>query len=503
MSWVPGGMAWVSRCLGAVRRDTRGSMALMGAVAIAAVLIAVAGGLQLSQRVSTYQIAQDALDQAALFAASSSTNDDAALRSIADTAFAASLANTPAAGARITDFNYDSGDRVINMTATGSYVDALSKVLTLGSPTFQVKNQTRRRGYTSLELVLVLDTTFSMSEPAVPGDPAKIDVLRGAASSLVNTVLAIQSSANIKIGVVPYTEKVNVGKYTRDSWLTVPNSVDYCQVNNKYVTPENCVPTLHPTLSCPLVTGPCPLQTDGVAYTGTCKTRAATCPDSEKVQETDQPVKWTLSFQGCVSALANGNTLLMPDPGIPYVGRLTDGVQCPEQIQPLTTSQSLVQSAITGLYVTNNFNYRGNTYIPIGLVWGVNVLSSPAPYTEGLAYDPQNRSPHKVLILMTDGQNDYALGTDGEVAAPKTSADLTRTYADQIAVCNYAKARAVEIYAIGFGVDDSTQAGAQSLSALRSCATDSSHYFDANDAAALRADFAAIAYRLSVVRISQ
>ena len=493
----------MSRRLGTLRRNAHGGIALPAALGVAVLLIAVAGGMQLNQRVSTYQIAQDALDEAALFAASSSTNDDSQLRSMIETVFVASLANTPASDARVATFSYDSSSRVINVTATGPYNDSLSKILALGPPTYQVRNETYRRGYSSLELVLVLDTTYSMSQPAVPGDPAKIDVLRGAATGLVNTVLALQSAGNVKIGVVPYAETVNVGRYTTGSWLTVPDPIDYCQVNNQYVTPANCVPTLHPTLTCRQVQSTCPGQSDGVNVNSTCLITPDTCPDSEKVQQTDQPVKWTLKFFGCVSALANGNTLLMPDPGIPYVGKRTNGIQCPEQIQPLTTDQSLVQAAIDGLYVTNIFGYKGETYIPLGLIWGVNVLSSPAPYTEGRAFDPLNRTPHKVMILMTDGQNDYALGTDGVLAAPKTSADLLRTYADQIAVCTYAKARGVEIYAIGFGLDNATATDAQSLSALRACATDSSHYFDATSAAALNADFTAIANQLSVVRISK
>ena len=62
------------------------AIALPAALGVAVLLIAVAGGMQLNQRVSTYQIAQDALDEAALFAASSSTNDDSQLRSMIETA---------------------------------------------------------------------------------------------------------------------------------------------------------------------------------------------------------------------------------------------------------------------------------------------------------------------------------------------------------------------------------------------------------------------------------
>ena len=503
MSWVPGGMAWVSRYLDAVRRDRRGSVALLGAAAIASALIAIAGVLQVSQRLSTYQIAQDALDQAALFAASSSNNDAFQLRAMIETAFAASVANTPASSARIGTFTYDGTTRVIDVSATGVYGDALSGILPLGGGTYQVKNQTYRRGYSSLELVLVLDTTYSMSASAVPGDPAKIDVLRTAATGLVSTVLSLQSSGNVKIGIVPYTETVNVGRETTGSWLTIPPPIDYCLVNNQFVGPAQCVPTLVTTSQCLPVTGPCMLSADGVAYSATCTTTPTTCADSQKQQITAQPITWTLKFAGCVSALADGNTLLMPDPGIPYVGKRTNGVQCPEQIQPLTTDSKLIQAAIDGLYVTNIYGYKGDTYIPQGLIWGVNVLSSPAPYTEGGAYDPLNRSPHKVMILMTDGQNDYALTSAGVLATATTPSDLARTYADQLAVCNYAKARAIEIYTIGFGVDESTPSGAQSLAALKACATDGSHYFDATNAAALSNDFNAIANQLSVVRISK
>jgi hypothetical protein len=70
-------------------------------------------------------------------------------------------------------------------------------------------------------------------------------------------------------------------------------------------------------------------------------------------------------------------------------------------------------------------------------------------------------------------------------------------------VCSFAKAKGIEVYTIGFGLNASVSAQAKALAALQACATDANHYFDATNAAALNAAFVAISHKLSQVRLAQ
>ena len=115
--------------------------------------------------------------------------------------------------------------------------------------------------------------------------------------------------------------------------------------------------------------------------------------------------------------------------------------------------------------------------------------------------------PRKVIILMTDGYNTNSLNANGTLTgaafnsdgtvASSSQAAITKSNTAEVAACSYAKSQNIEIYAIGFGISDAT-----SLSNLQQCATDTSHYFDATDSAALISAFQIIAGNLQNVRIA-
>lgn len=61
------------------------------------------------------------------------------------------------------------------------------------------------------EVVLALDVTGSMSNSLVPGDPSKYAGLQVAATDFLSIFKAANTSNNIYIGIVPYTQTVNIG----------------------------------------------------------------------------------------------------------------------------------------------------------------------------------------------------------------------------------------------------------------------------------------------------
>ena len=84
--------------------------------------------------------------------------------------------------------------------------------------------------------------------------------------------------------------------------------------------------------------------------------------------------------------------------------------------------------------------------------------------------------PTKYIVFMTDGANNY-------------SSDDTST----LATCASAKKDGIEIYTVAFMAPTAGQ------TLLKTCATDSSHYFQAENMAALVAAFKVIGERTSAV----
>jgi hypothetical protein len=97
-----------------------------------------------------------------------------------------------------------------------------------GTTVYTTDDVSKRR---NLEIVLVLDVTGSMRY-AIPGDAeSKIAGLRKAVKSLIGGIYgqalgaAAAPPANIKIGMIPYSHSVNVGKLLNQSELDVPADI--------------------------------------------------------------------------------------------------------------------------------------------------------------------------------------------------------------------------------------------------------------------------------------
>jgi hypothetical protein len=151
---------------------------------------------------------------------------------------------------------------------------------------------------------------------------------------------------------------------------------------------------------------------------------------------------------------------------------------------------------------TSSPGYPANTYIPGGLIWGVNMLSPTAPLTEGAAYDPKNTNPRKVIVLMTDGLNSRMVVKNGSnkggyqnISNKDQTAQVNK---DTGTACNYAKSKEVEIFSIAFMVND-----VDVKAMLQNCATDAQHYYDATNSATLAEAFAGIGQSLTNVRLAR
>ena len=108
---------------------------------------------------------------------------------------------------------------------------------------FSVSAVAVRETQGSVEVAMVLDNTWSMSMSDSSG-VKKIDALKSAATNLT-TKLKTSGKDQVKIGLVPYADYVNVGTNNRTrSWVSVP--ADYSTTSQQTCTTKTTAAAMHP-----------------------------------------------------------------------------------------------------------------------------------------------------------------------------------------------------------------------------------------------------------------
>jgi Flp pilus assembly protein TadG len=470
------------------RKALGGNTTMIFGLAIFAIMAALGTAIDYAVLQRAKRSTQDALDAAVLAAAIVNNSNESDLKTLAAEAFKENLKGTDL-DAKITAFKYDSKARTVKATARGTYDPVIMQLFGFKNLPYGVTADAVKAADGTLEVALVLDNTWSMSA-SLNGTP-KIEVLKTAAQGLVSAILTKDNKDFVKVAVVPYADYVNVGLSNRNaSWVSV--GADYSTTSAKTCT------TVSTATQCTGGTkGTCTGTQDGVPYSYSCWIVAQTCKtvNVTPYQSCSGGTTTNYKFYGCVKNQVASSKLVMPDPTTAYSGLLQTSQTCLNPILPLSNDVTTVNNSIKGLIV-NIGSYKPETYIPAGLIWGVNALTPTAPFTEGKPYDKNNKEPRKTIVLMTDGANTLYANSSGGIAVGNTT-QVGVTYADQIRVCDYAKGKNIEIYMIGFDVTD-----AKALSTLKSCATDAQHYFDAKSSADLIKAFETIGGKLSKVRLT-
>lgn len=478
--------------------DERGAFAVVfGLMAI--VLIALGGA---AVDYTLWQNAQTSAlisaDRGALAGAISNAKDLPTIRSVVTgAATQASMFTTLA----VKDVTYDRAADQIGVTVEGTYSTLFVTLVGVHTMPVRATAVSERAQPGELEIALVLDNTFSMSEADSSG-VTKLQALKTAARNLVDILWEQDTAQTVEIALVPYADYVNVGVANRGrSWLDVPADYSTSTPRACYQTPDyqeyNCVTTYGPYYDCST-------YKDGVRIPAQCRTSSRTC-DRRPVTPTTvcpAPTVRKYSWYGCVYS-RNTGTLRLNDslPASPYKGPVTESQTCLNPIVPLTKDRDLVRTNLQKMIV-NIGSYRPATYIPAGVVWGINVLSPTAPFTEADAYDASKLRPRKALVLMTDGDNTLQFrASDGQHVAfsstePARTTQKAKADADTLTLCNYAKMQGIEVFTVGFGALLPT-----SDALLKGCASDEEHYFSAADADELKAAFEQIGKALRFVRL--
>ena len=441
----------LSDLFGRFRRCSIGGIAQVFAISAIPLVIGIGGVVDFSMYNTAKGKLQDALDAATLNAAGSASHDATVLQSLTTTAFNANFQGASSMTGSVSAFNYNSTTKTLTASAHGVFTPTFATLFGYSSLDMTVSSTTTQQANGTLEVALVLDNTWSMSV-ALDATGTKIDVLKTAAKTLVDQVMTPDAGDNVKVAVVPYADYVNVGTGNRSQgWLNV--AADY-----SVTVPQTWVPKTCNTYTTKWVCtgghpGTCSSTTDGVVSTWTC-TVGQTCGNQTVAPYQScsggyysggntNYYKW----YGCVlNQVQADGSLALPDPTQPYKGTLDTSQKCLNPIVPLTSDKSVITTAINGL-VINIGGYKPETYIPAGLVWGVNAITPSAPFTEGAAFDPKNKQPRKAIVLMTDGSNTEYLKSDGTLGVAN-AAQIVKAYKDQDAVCAYAKDKKIEIYTI-------------------------------------------------------
>jgi Flp pilus assembly protein TadG len=340
-----------------------------------------------------------------------------------------------------------------------------------------------------IEIAFVLDTTDSMA-----GD--RIVTLKRATTDIVDEIIKkTQRPDLVKVGVVPFSQYVNVGLSRRaETWLDVAAdyqkpTYDHCWNHHDKIGEKNCRVVHHPAK--PAVP-PHKCMRDGRERQ--CGGSAAQPARSETVCDPIySPVprricekrggEW-VRWNGCVGSRSYPLNTVDGQYDTKVPGIL--GISCGTPILDLTTNLSSVKSTISGL------NTNGQTYLPSGLIWGWRMLSPGAP----LASSSASPSANKFMIIVTDGRNTKSPNYPRHDNNDGAEADkLTRETCRNVARDS---GNAIKVFTIAFEMD-----GLDAKAILQECAAiTGGQFYDASDAAKLKDAFGQIFDKIFTLKLT-
>ncbi|MDD5585802.1 MAG: pilus assembly protein TadG-related protein [Alphaproteobacteria bacterium] len=395
------------------------------------------------------------------------------------------------------DVTLSSNNMVISTTAVTTVPTTFLNILGIRQVTVSASSQITRTA-SGLELVMVLDNTYSMAQDS------KLTKLKTAATQLVTILTGGQESVrDLWIGLVPFSQAVNIGK-AHTSWIDTTyggtltwasgltastgqaakdwgGCVDARYANGRDITDDPPATELFKQYYFPSTDQkPWPYTDDNKWV----KTRFA-----------DGRPKTFYSGIGINLNGLNAGMILGPNSG------------CPQPVTPMTASATTVTTAVTSMKAV------GYTHVGLGLVWGWRMLSPNWRGLWGGEMDtnslPLNYgAPHmnKAIILLTDGENTmtaanrtaYGYLSESHLGTTDSSDAVDELDDRMTAVCTAIKTQHIYLYTIALG-----NPGENIQNLMRGCATNENYYFNSPTSGELQAVFSAIGDSLSNLRVSK
>jgi len=516
-------------------RSEQGSATLL--VGMAATLLVAAAGVAIDMgRVQTVQSRlSSALDAAGLAAGNAVNSGN--VQTVTNKYF---WANYPAAymGSSVNDPTIvaSNNNSILTLDVHGTVPTTFMKIFGIINLPVQAHAEITRANM-GMELVLVMDTTGSMTDTA-GGGITKLQAAKNAATDLINILYGSNTTLdNMWVGMVPFAQAVNIGS-ARGNWTSTPvnlpsygwgtgswsGCVDAREVGGYDVTDTPPGSALFPKYYWPddnncsgddnyndwaSVSTWGNTQTTNICYHQTSCTCGNYGPCNTTVACGNPLQQTTIACSGSGSNRICTRTVRTPTAYSYSINSShSPNKYCSQAITPLTANKNTVLSAI------NTLSANGNTHIVLGAVWGWHLLSPSWRYMWGgemdanhlpLAYDTPLMS--KVVILMTDGDNTISNSTrgaywylsDGKLGTTNSATAVTQLNTRTAQVCTNMKNQGILVYTIAFGTDIGTTA----RNMLQACATSPDFYFYSPTASSLSTAFHQIADSLANLRVSQ
>ena len=494
-----------ARNLRCFRRDERGIILILFAVLIVPLMLIVGVVIDFGQSLVVKRQLTAAVDAAALSVSAEPQLDEAEARQKAQDYLKAHYPD--AAIGRLKSFTANRDGDIIDVSATAELDTAFLRVAGYNTLVVTVNNRVVRK-QSKLEVVMVLDNTGSM-------EGSKMAALKTAANELVDTLFGDDDEpAYVKIGLVPFTNTVNVGSNHRGAaWL---DEATPAALNTEHVIADDGFASLFQIF-----------DHWHLAWKGCVRSRAAPFDVTDATPDAaDRRTLFTPYF--APDEMQGGSNNYFRNTNDPQYktysfykskpapsASITSGPNyyCPNAIQDLTNVKSTITSAINAMVAA------GPTVIPEGIAWGWRLISPGPPFTSGAPYTDRNTV--KAVIVLTDGDNNvnpatngayksifssYGFASNGHIGAPDGSQADDTLNEKTAQLCENIKAdkdgdaadEDIIVYTIVFGVG----VGSETETMMRDCASDPSKYFSSPTASDLQNAFESIALGLSKLRVA-
>lgn len=449
---------------------------------------------------------------------------------------------------------FDDENNAILVEATATVPTHFMRIAGIDEMTVSARTVIQRE-MRGMELVLVMDNTGSMRSSG------KMGAMKDAATELVDILYGDRETVpNFWVGLVPYAATVNIGA-DRTDWLihqtydsdAAWQSADPDGDERFGYHPDHFQPTAWKgcveARSYPNDSNDETPSEEGW-YPHLWRTTLGAFanphhdPDADPYAD-DEPETWGEFLNGdndwdpdgALADLAEENSAQNEGTG-PNLG-------CGPAITPLVAEKSTVQDAIDEMLPW----HRGGTMANLGLAWGWRVLSPKwqglwgGDTPEGLPLSYETPSMKKVVILLTDGVNQwydwpgdkwtvdgedhysglpgknkypgshddnfkaewpgadytaYGRLSEGRLGTTSNSGGKNEVNDRMLELCESMKAEDILLYTITFRLTDSA-----TRSLYENCATSPDHYFNSPSNSDLRQVFVEIANELSNLRIAE
>jgi Flp pilus assembly protein TadG len=503
------------------QQGERGVVAVIVAMSLLALVLIAGGVIDVSRAVYAKQVMQAAADSAVLAASAqalnettSSTPDPAKMTTVAANAFAA---NAPSNSSLVVikppgfvaeyrdDAEFD--DSVVGKVSFEVPM-IFAKLAGIDNIDFSIQSVAKRPRPSPVELVIVADVTESMNESF--GATTKIAALKSAASNLVETLMA---GDYVKVGLVPIAGLAR---------LETPSNY------HNPTTMMSTVPWLEmapdPKIQDCVVKGPCEIKNytcykDGKPYI--CPTNVCTC-----LKFATRAYCW----DGCVYIRPVPKRTAISNPSGTKYYALVSSAACSVGAQVMTDLVASQKDKVTGKNPgEEKLKARINslkviaggwgTYIPVGLIWGWNMLTTETtpsgtidnnyPLNSGYTPDEVKKlGVRKALVLISDGNNtlfanpvlvnkENLFDTIGNIYNPAHTAKqkenfLKQTNDEMVQICSNIRTAGIDVYiiALQFTVEDlAYKTILREQCASGTASTKDDYFFDVSDPKALNDAF--------------